>query len=582
MSEIDEQDVLDVFQTHDRRKRVYNSLERKEIDPFKEEYFAATSNLERKQVVCKILPKLFNIWVTTGSRRLSATQEFAQKEAKRLLGWIRNNWRAPQPTGAELKGEKHKRTTVLWRTRPDDVYKEIASILGLEHADSTTPLAFETRSRAMGNIISRMTPQEKRALDREAETLNTVEYTDEQKLKRGNKYAFKRLDEAATVHWAEMGLMNITFVARLNESGQLSVRVHDQVASTLGVVSTLFEDQKPDEVTQMKRMVATYVRGLLNARDRIRNGTRNENTTEISILDQDPDGFPLLPSNFDASKYNKEQLEELYRMYMGQNYFLATNGRSKHAPFNALHEYQSTFISPEYLPPKVRLNAPRSVSLDDLRRIMDHIYARQEIFPPSQVFRFRKVKKFRKGDETTPTNYPDEDFQSDAEKRRVPPKKPKKAAKKKNTAAPTKPAPLESAPLRIEDMQGASQLVSFDSFQPVEAPSKAPPPPPHTKINMQDIDPVFILEPGRHTNKNKSSRPKPRPRKKPTTPDEIAQAEESRRLLEEARQIEASLHIPAHADKQAESSGVRRKHREVDEDLILSGKRVRRQRQRSH
>ncbi|KAH9478640.1 hypothetical protein JR316_0009097 [Psilocybe cubensis] len=638
----------DVFRVHDKRKKVYNHQERQRIEAFREQYMNAGSNRGRKEVVCSILPILFNYWVETGSRIVSQTEDFAQQEAKvrassvrklwcrqaigadKLLKWIRNNWRSPKPTEAELTGHPKKRTTILWRTRKEDVYKEIATILGIDSVTAGTPGIFENRMKAMGNILARMSDTELKQLDLEGKALNSVEYTDEQKRVNADKHAFRKLDEASKRDWAEMGLMNITFVTRLTESGQLAVRVHDVISSTLGVSSTSFEDQKPAEVTQIKRLIGVYVRGLLNARNRAMDGGGNGDESGILMLDQDAQGFPKLPRDLEADKLNKRQLETLMGLYFSQHYSLATNGRSKHPPYDHIEKKQAAFISPE----------------------------------------FRKVKKHRKGDEMVYSKYPDEEFRLDEPKRPIPPPK-----KSRRRGKPTKSKPTQAAtqpPLRIEEMQGGSQLISFNSIDnsqidpqllgqdgradfnhPQSALSSDPttglthlqdtfadkdmlqpqipdtqqfsletgpvsnldmnnpsfshlptfiyPPPERMEVNpVENIIPQRNIPAPISTTVNVPAqqpipRPKPRPRRKPVTVEEIAQAEENRRLLEEARNIERDILTNGTAAAETSASqvrvnsptesvqttGKRKKRSEVEESLILSGKRVRRVRERT-
>ncbi|KAH9483510.1 hypothetical protein JR316_0002978 [Psilocybe cubensis] len=541
----------DIFRAHDRLVRVYDRQEREIIEKHKDNYTKAATNLDRKQVVCEILPDLFNYWSKT--RTVSRSKEFMQEEAKKLLAWIRNNWRGEKLTKAATMGKKLKRTTVLWYNRRDEVYKEIASILGIESAGVGTPGVFENRMKAMSNIISRMSDREKRQLDVEAANYASVVYSDEDKRKKAKKYAFKKLDEAANQQWAEMGLMSITFVCQINESGQLSVQVHDQVASVIGVCSTLFEEQKPDEVTQMKRLISTYVRGLLNAKERATSGIHITAKSDLLILEQDADGFPILPQDFDASKVNRKDLESLLRLYLGQNYKLATHGRTSQTPYEAIELYQSKFISPEYLPPRFKLKRPQFLDLEDLRKLFTHLRSRQETFPLSQVFRFHKVKKGRKGEDVEDTWYPDEIRNVDTEKpkrRPPPPKKPKKPKK---------------TPMRIEEMQGASSLITFDSTQ--ESMHTGTVTPPSTNIILDCmIDPALRSGPISSSNnvvdpkdasqqisgtqssatqppaiQSSQSRPRPRPRKPPTTPAEIAEHQKNHQELEDAWRVSDQL-----------------------------------------
>jgi hypothetical protein len=49
------------------RRRVYTQFERDQIDPFKQEYMAATTPAQRKAIaVADIFPKLFTYWSEQG------------------------------------------------------------------------------------------------------------------------------------------------------------------------------------------------------------------------------------------------------------------------------------------------------------------------------------------------------------------------------------------------------------------------------------------------------------------------------------------------------------------------------------
>jgi hypothetical protein len=67
--------------------------------------------------------------------------------------------------------------------RGDDVWEEIAKIMGMEHADTNTPHWFDHHMAAMGNIITWMTSAELAQLDKEVVELSQIGYSDSQKRK---------------------------------------------------------------------------------------------------------------------------------------------------------------------------------------------------------------------------------------------------------------------------------------------------------------------------------------------------------------------------------------------------------------
>lgn len=68
-------------------------------------------------------------------------------------------------------GHRYRLTDFLWWTRQKDVFKEIASILNLDFADTNTPGWFQERTKASKNILNAMTDNERNALENEAERM---------------------------------------------------------------------------------------------------------------------------------------------------------------------------------------------------------------------------------------------------------------------------------------------------------------------------------------------------------------------------------------------------------------------------
>lgn len=65
-----------------------------------------------------------------------------------------------------------KKTEVLWKTRQEEVFAEIAMLLGTDSANASTPGWFNQRMPALGNILSRMTTAEKDELEKERQRLD--------------------------------------------------------------------------------------------------------------------------------------------------------------------------------------------------------------------------------------------------------------------------------------------------------------------------------------------------------------------------------------------------------------------------
>ncbi len=93
---------------------------------------------------------------------------------------------------------------------------------------------------------------------------------------------------------------------------------YDHIAETLGAPAEPFEEQHQNQVTEMKRLVLLYVKGL---QDMLNPGshvdlTESAPTTKFEM----ESGFPKLPPSLNYSGWSKKQLEVLMRSYLSHHY----------------------------------------------------------------------------------------------------------------------------------------------------------------------------------------------------------------------------------------------------------------------
>jgi hypothetical protein len=74
-------------------------------------------------------------------------------------------------SSAPSAGFRYRLTDFLWWTRQEDVFKEIASLLNIETADTSTPGWFQLRTKASKNIIDGMNENEKKELENEVDRM---------------------------------------------------------------------------------------------------------------------------------------------------------------------------------------------------------------------------------------------------------------------------------------------------------------------------------------------------------------------------------------------------------------------------
>ena len=72
---------------------------------------------------------------------------------------------------------------MLWLTQKDKVNAEIATMLGVETADSSTEKWFDMRMKAVGSVLKKMSEEELAELDARRAAIAQHGYSDEQKRK---------------------------------------------------------------------------------------------------------------------------------------------------------------------------------------------------------------------------------------------------------------------------------------------------------------------------------------------------------------------------------------------------------------
>ena len=73
---------------------------------------------------------------------------------------------------------KVKVTEVLWQTRQQDVFAEIARLLGIPSVNANTPGWFHKHMQALKNILSTMSDEEAEELEREQKRITAQGYPD--------------------------------------------------------------------------------------------------------------------------------------------------------------------------------------------------------------------------------------------------------------------------------------------------------------------------------------------------------------------------------------------------------------------
>jgi len=71
-------------------------------------------------------------------------------------------------------------------------------------------------------------------------------------------------------------------------------------------------------------------------------------------------------------------------------------GRDDLVPYKYIYADLKQFISKQYLPKDWNFKDPRNIHVEEIKNFFDHIWQRQQTYPPDQVFRFKEVTSQRR------------------------------------------------------------------------------------------------------------------------------------------------------------------------------------------
>jgi hypothetical protein len=143
-----------------------------------------------------------------------------------------------------------------------------------------------------------------------------------------------------------MGALLVTFIAYARPDGLLAVDVrvpkvimadadadanysHDHVTPLMATPAQPFLDIYSSPVADLKQNFMHYVKGL-----HIFNITSMamaiQHNTKLTRFMKTNDGFPILPTPWNASPYTKKELEVMFTLYVGQHYSMSSSYSRNH------------------------------------------------------------------------------------------------------------------------------------------------------------------------------------------------------------------------------------------------------------
>jgi len=160
-----------------------------------------------------------------------------------------------------------------------------------------------------------------------------------------------------------------------------------------------------EKVSEMKRLLVFYVRGLMDIR------TTNIQTPVVPVVPNTPkiqmssDGYPHLPTETNFSQWKKADLTDAMRTFLNAHYSKTmaskkckpvhlynmielASGSKRSVPFKAIQHDNDRYIERKYLPPQVIIKEVKNMHRADVIKFMEHVRTRQINYGYQDAFRF--------------------------------------------------------------------------------------------------------------------------------------------------------------------------------------------------
>ncbi|PPR08062.1 hypothetical protein CVT24_010960 [Panaeolus cyanescens] len=415
-----------------RRDSYFTAEERAVMVPFRD-LLEQQSNPEGRSYVCKkhILPAIFNYWLTIGKKPKDLAEQI--EWSRIVIKWLSNNWRS-KATDRKWAAPNFKATRVehVWRTRQSLVWAEIDKLLGVTESSTSTPGWFQCRQKAIANVIRNMSAEDQQILNYEVAQISQKGYPPEVQAKMADKVLSDRIEQAATEHFLEMGVISLQLTCHRQANGKLGVTIFDYSTILMGTSKVMysFASQQKDVLSKLQASFLSYNQALHYTATELSQGrfqravpidTALANApANITYLQAESEinphgitftthGYPQLPQNFSSANYFKHELSPILQTYINTHYQLASGQPSKRTrtPWSKLKakEDMVQLINSAYLPsePDFRFDCPRNMSLENVSLFLDFIARREGEFGAENAFRFSHISG-RKG--IQPALYP--------------------------------------------------------------------------------------------------------------------------------------------------------------------------------
>ncbi|KAF9545283.1 hypothetical protein CPC08DRAFT_730126 [Agrocybe pediades] len=253
---------------------------------------------------------------------------------------------------------------------------------------------FKCYRKALQNVRQRLTEAERLEVVETVEKYKDVGYPKEYQTVQAYRYGRAVIKKVDQHRFKTMGMRCITFECHYNDEGEIVFGMHDNSPSLLNERGQIYPTLTTFNEGAVERFKESYMEYARNIWQWDTGNTVEELKFRPNDLGFDSEGLPVVPGKF--LRDNVEPLaikREILRIIVNKHYEIATEGRSRSAPWKDIQDSPRSFYLQEFMPAGINLRDPSHLKLNECKAILKYWRERQD--NGGVAFRFSHVRQGR-------------------------------------------------------------------------------------------------------------------------------------------------------------------------------------------
>ncbi|KAJ3506423.1 hypothetical protein NLJ89_g6877 [Agrocybe chaxingu] len=345
-----------------KRKSIWTAEERNLLKKYVDQWSSGGLSDRAKLLANVVCPDFFRLHPHANRTK---RDEYKQSIKKWLSSTARRKSTRTRLTGRIRPSLKQ----VLAHERKDQVEAAVQKLSGHVPGD---PLYLGEFQSGLKQVLLGLTDEEMDELEAKQRQWESRGYPREVQ-QRTSRRLGEYTQHVDHVRWIQMGAGVISWTFHLAPRDKFAYSFHNNIQLPPHLELESFQERHSDAFAVLDEAWVEYSEYVLDAlcRDKGPAHIPKRVRGKVPLLQQSPDGYPLLPDiDKDEVANTAKGIQGLLREFLRQNYVLATGKETATVPYKSIAACCSLWIDSEYLPVDATLQDPSNMKKDDVRKLL--------------------------------------------------------------------------------------------------------------------------------------------------------------------------------------------------------------------